>query len=139
MADAAELARRFPEVVYCVDHAGFPRRRERDYFEEWREGMRKLAAVENTVVKISGLGMGDHRWTVESLRPWVLECIDAWGPSRAFFGTNWPVDRLFSSYGDVVDAYRELVGDLSREEQEALFSRTACRVFRLDVDRREVP
>ena len=135
MADAAELARRFPDVVYCVDHAGFPRRRDRDYFEEWRAGMRKLAAVENTVVKISGLGMGDHRWTVESLRPWVLECIDAWGPSRAFFGTNWPVDRLYSSYGDVVDAYRELVAGFSSSEQRALLSENANRVFRLGLER----
>lgn len=139
MGDAAELARRFSEVVYCVDHAGFPRRRDSEYFREWRAGMRKLAAVENTVVKISGLGMVDHRWTVDSIRPWVLECIDAWGPPRAFFGTNWPVDRLYSSYGDIVDAYRELVDDVSREEQEALFWRNASRVFRLDLDSREEP
>jgi predicted TIM-barrel fold metal-dependent hydrolase len=138
MADAAELARRFPEVVYCVDHAGFPRRRDPEYFKQWREEMRKLAAVENTVVKISGLGMCDHRWTLESLRPWVLECIELWGPQRAFFGTNWPVDRLYSSYCDLLDAYRELVTDFPRAEQEALFSHTACRVFRLGLDPKEV-
>jgi predicted TIM-barrel fold metal-dependent hydrolase len=96
--------------------------------------MREIASVENTVVKISGLGMGDHRWTVDSLRPWVLECIDAWGPSRAFFGTNWPVDRLYSSYGDVVDAYRELVDDFTHDERAALFSGNAERVFRLGRD-----
>jgi predicted TIM-barrel fold metal-dependent hydrolase len=133
MPDAAELARTFPAVTYCVDHAGFPRRRDREYFDEWRRGMRAIAAVDNTVVKISGLGMADHRWTVESLRPWVLECIDAWGPARAFFGTNWPVDRLYSSYGDVVDAYRELVSDLSAKDQVALLSGNADRVFRLST------
>jgi predicted TIM-barrel fold metal-dependent hydrolase len=134
MADAAELARRFPEIVYCVDHAGFPRRRDSDYFREWRTGMRKLAAVDNTVVKISGLGMCDHRWTLESLRPWVSECIEAWGTSRAFFGTNWPVDRLYSSYGDLVAAYRELVADYSHEEQRALLAGNANRVFRLGIE-----
>ncbi len=77
--------------------------------------MRALAGPDNTVVKISGLGMVDHRWTVESLRPWVLECIDAWGVERSFFGTNWPVDRLYSSYGDLVDAYRELVSDFTAD------------------------
>jgi predicted TIM-barrel fold metal-dependent hydrolase len=137
MADAAELARRFPGIVYCVDHAGFPRRRDREYFEEWRRGMRGLAAVENTVVKISGLGMCDHRWTVESLRPWVLECIEAWGTSRAFFGTNWPVDRLYSSYGDVLDAYRELVSDLTVEEKRALLAGNATRVFSLTTEGRK--
>lgn len=131
MADAAELARAFPGITYCVDHAGFPRKRDAEYFERWRRGMRRIAEVPNTVVKISGLGMADHRWTVESLRPWVLECIEAWGTERAFFGTNWPVDRLFSSYGDVVDAYREIIDDLTASEKEALFSRNAERVFRL--------
>jgi predicted TIM-barrel fold metal-dependent hydrolase len=131
MDDAARLVERHPGITYCVDHAGFPRRRDREYFEEWRTGMRKLAALPNTVVKISGLGMCDHRWTVDSWRPWVLECIDAWGTERSFFGTNWPVDRLFSSYGDVLDAYRELIDDLDRDEQIALFSENANRVFSL--------
>ena len=131
MADAARLVERHPGITYCVDHAGFPRRRDREYFEEWKAGMRGLAALPNTVVKISGLGMCDHGWTVESWRPWVLECIDAWGTDRSFFGTNWPVDRLFSSYGDVLDAYRELIGDLTRDEQVALFSENANRVFSL--------
>jgi len=131
MGRAAELVRRYPGITYCVDHAGFPRRRDRESFEAWRRGMRRLAALPNTVVKISGLGMGDNAWTVESLRPWVSECIDAWGSDRAVFGTNWPVDRLFSSYGDVVDAYRELVDDLALPEREALFFRNAERIFRI--------
>jgi predicted TIM-barrel fold metal-dependent hydrolase len=131
MDNAAALAGRHPGIVYCVDHAGFPRRRDREYFEEWRRGMRGLAAVDNTVVKISGLGMCDHRWTVESIRPWVLECINAWGVERSFFGTNWPVDRLYSSYTDVIDAYREIIDDFAPYEREALFSRNAERIFRV--------
>jgi predicted TIM-barrel fold metal-dependent hydrolase len=131
MDDARRLVERHPGIVYCVDHAGFPRRRDDEYFQAWQRGMRGLAALPNTVVKISGLGMCDHRWTVESIRPWVLECIDAWGVERSFFGTNWPVDRLFSSYGDVLDAYAELIADLTRDEQEALFSRNAERIFRI--------
>jgi predicted TIM-barrel fold metal-dependent hydrolase len=131
MEDAARLVERHPGITYCVDHAGFPRRRDREYFEAWRAGMRRLAALPNTVVKISGLGMCDHRWTVESWRPWVAECLDAWGTERAFFGTNWPVDRLFSSYGDVLDAYAELVADLSDADQRALFHQNADRIFRV--------
>lgn len=131
MDDAARLVARYPGITYCVDHAGFPRRRDREYFQQWKAGMRKLAALPNTVVKISGLGMCDHGWTVESWRPWVLECIDAWGTERSFFGTNWPVDRLFSSYGDVLDALAELLSDLNHAEQQALFFANADRIFRL--------
>jgi predicted TIM-barrel fold metal-dependent hydrolase len=110
----AALANRFPGVTICVDHAGFPRERGAEYFKRWREHMKRLAHGENTVVKISGLGMCDHEWGVESLRPWVLACIDLWGPRRAFFGSNWPVDRLYSSYGDVIEAYAEIASGFLR-------------------------
>jgi predicted TIM-barrel fold metal-dependent hydrolase len=129
---AAELARRVPEVTLCVDHAGYPRERTDDYFRRWREGMQALGKSENTVVKISGLGMCDHRWSVESIRPWVLTCIEAFGADRSFFGTNWPVDRLFSSYGDVLDAYAEIISEFSPTEQRALFSGNANRIFRIE-------
>lgn len=132
MPDAAALARRHPNVTLCIDHAGFPRDRTPEYHAEWRAAMSTIADVENTVVKISGLGMCDHGWTVESLRPWVEFCIEAWGPNRAVFGTNWPLDRLFSSYRDVVDAYADLITGYSPTEQDALFSGTASRVFQLD-------
>jgi predicted TIM-barrel fold metal-dependent hydrolase len=131
MPAALELAHAQPDVLMCLDHASFPRRRDHEYFEHWRAGMRALAAVPSTVVKISGLGMGDHAWTVASLRPWVMECIELWGVERSFFGSNWPVDRLFSSYPDVIAAYRELIAGFSIDEQVALFAANAERIFRI--------
>ena len=125
------LADKYPDVVLCIDHAGFPRQRDHDYFEMWRRGMKLAAGAPNTVVKISGLGMCDNRWTVDSFRPWVEGCIEAFGVTRSFFGTNWPVDRLYSSYGDVVDAYAEIISGCSEAEQEALFFGNAERVFRI--------
>lgn len=120
---------RHPGVTYCVDHALFPMERDKTYFEKWRECLHILAALPNTVIKISGLGMRDWAWTSASLRPWVLACIEAFGVSRAFFGTNWPVDRLYSSYGDVLAAYAEIISEFSLPEQEALFSGNANRIF----------
>jgi predicted TIM-barrel fold metal-dependent hydrolase len=131
MGDARRLAERHPDVTLCVDHAGYPRHRDRAYFEQWRAAMRDLARAPNVVVKISGLGQADHRWTVGSLRPWVLECIDLFGTERAFFGTNWPVDRLYSSYGDVVDAYAEIISGFPETDRHALFHGNAERIFRL--------
>lgn len=131
MAQAAQVAHRIPGVTFCVDHAGFPRERTDDYFRAWRDGMKLLAGEENTVVKISGLGQCDHSWTLESLRPWVSTAIDLFGVERSFFGSNWPVDRLFSSYGDLLDVYAELINEFSTEEQAALFHGNANRIFRL--------
>jgi len=94
MDKARDLAEAHPDVVLCIDHAGFPRARDSEYFANWRKGMETVAGAPNVVCKISGLGMCDNSWTVDSLRPWVLACIEAFGVERSFFGTNWPVDRL---------------------------------------------
>jgi predicted TIM-barrel fold metal-dependent hydrolase len=131
MQACAVVAARNPDITYCIDHAGFPKERGEAYFAEWAKGMRAIAAVPSTVVKISGLGMADHAWTVDSVRPWVLECIDAWSVDRAFFGTNWPLDRLFSSYGDVIDAYAEITACFSAPERTKLFRANAERIFRI--------
>lgn len=131
MPKARDLARRFPATTMVLDHAGFPQERSDEYFRAWRGGLAALAEAENAVVKISGLGMKDPQWTVDSIRPWLLACVEAFGVERSFLGTNWPVDRLYSDYGTLVDAYAELVADFSRDEQEALFFRNAERIYRI--------
>jgi hypothetical protein len=69
--------------------------------------------------KISGLGMTDPRFTRESLRRWVQTCVEVFGPDRCVLGSNWPVDRLFSSYDVIVDLYRDYLSDLGDEEQRS--------------------
>ena len=128
---AASLASSTPETIMCVDHCAIPESRERPYFERWRRGMFELAAVENVVIKISGLGMYDRTWTIGSLRPWVLTSIEAFGTKRTVFGSNWPVDRMFSSYPDLIDAYAEIIADFTEDEQRDMFARNAERIFRV--------
>lgn len=133
--EAAEQVRSLADahegVILSIDHAGFPRERTNDYFENWKRGMRTIAGAENAVMKISGLAMCDNNWTVESIRPWVLASIEIFGVDRSFFGTNWPVDSLYSSFGDVVDAYDEITTDFTAHERTALFSGNAERIFRV--------
>ncbi|MBV8565468.1 MAG: amidohydrolase family protein, partial [Methylobacteriaceae bacterium] len=81
--------------------------------------------------KISGLGMYDRTWTVDSLKPWVLGSIEAFGTSRVVFGTNWPVDRMFSSYPDLVNAYAKIIEGFTPEEQRAMLAGNAERLFRI--------
>ena len=71
MSHAATLIAAHESVAVCIDHASYPRRRDDDYFRAWRDGMRAIARNPNAVVKISGLGMVDHAWTVDSIRPWA--------------------------------------------------------------------
>jgi predicted TIM-barrel fold metal-dependent hydrolase len=91
--------------------------------------MVELARSDNVMCKISGLGMRDPRWTVDGLRPWVVGAIEIFGTERCFFGTNWPVDRLYSSYPDLVRAYLELIDGFTVEEQSAMLVQNAERVY----------
>lgn len=125
------LAKAFPNILISLDHAGFPRQRDDEYFAMWKRELTGLAEAPNVVIKVSGLGMCDNDWTVDSIRPWVMTCIEAFGVERSIFGTNWPVDRLYSSYPEVVDAYAEIIKDFGVEEQVALFSGNAERTFRI--------
>jgi predicted TIM-barrel fold metal-dependent hydrolase len=128
---AKALARQTPGTVMCIDHCAIPESRDPEYFARWRDGLRDLAEAENVIVKVSGLGLYDWLWTVDSIRPWVLACIDAFGTKRTVFASNWPVDRMFSSYPDLINAYAAIVSDFTEDEQRDLFARNAERIFRV--------
>jgi predicted TIM-barrel fold metal-dependent hydrolase len=129
--DLLDLAAAFPNVLICVDHCAIPEARDEAYFKRWSAAMRALARADNVVMKISGLGMMDRRWTIESFRPWVLGAIEAFGVDRVVFGTNWPVDRMFSAYPDVINAYAAIISSFTSDEQAAMFSGNAERLFRI--------
>ncbi|MEX3959202.1 amidohydrolase [Trinickia sp. EG282A] len=132
MEEAAALARAHPGIQIIVNHAGmFVDRHSVAGYREWRDGLRALAALPNVTVKISGLAMFDHRWTIESFRPYVLQTIDTFGVERAMFASNFPVDRLFGSYSDLWHAYAEIVSGASDDEKAALFRTNAERIYRM--------
>lgn len=120
MPAAIALANRHPDLKIVLEHIGFPRKRDDEYFNNWSKAIRALAKCPNVTVKISGLPMTDPRFTKESLRRWAEVCIEAFGPSRCVLGSNWPVDRLYSSYDIIMGFMRDYISSLSMEEQEAI-------------------
>jgi predicted TIM-barrel fold metal-dependent hydrolase len=131
LADSAALAQRHPDVVFVLNHCGMPQVGTADGFELWRSGLRLLAGQPNVTAKVSGLGMFDHTWSAESIRPYVEEMLDVFGVERCMFGSNFPVDKLYGPYSALVDAYRQLVEGLSAGERQAFFHGNAVRVYRL--------
>ncbi|MYA61805.1 MAG: amidohydrolase family protein [Dehalococcoidia bacterium] len=129
MEKLVALASKFPNIPIVIDHAGVPEERTPEYFENWKRGMQTAATAENVICKISGLGMADHNWTVDSIRPYVLHCIEAFGVERSLFATNWPVDSLFSDYDTIVSAYDEITAGFTAGERRALFSENAEGIY----------
>jgi predicted TIM-barrel fold metal-dependent hydrolase len=131
MAQGTSLARDNADVLFIINHAGTPVGRDAEGRLAWTIGMRALAACENVVTKISGLGMFDPTWTTETLRPYVLETIEIFGTGRCMFGSNFPVDRLFSTFDRLYGAYFKITAGFSDDEKTALFAENAKRYYRL--------
>lgn len=125
-------AQEHPELTFVLDHVGKPPIASGD-LEPWSTVVRGLAELPNTVCKLSGLVTEADRkgWTVDDLRPYADTVLDAFGPDRLMFGSDWPVCTLAATYGEVIDVARELTGSLSGSERAALFAGTATRVYRL--------
>jgi predicted TIM-barrel fold metal-dependent hydrolase len=126
-------ARAHPGLQVILGHAGFPTQRDDEYLAWWKREISALAEADNVACKVSGLGMVDHAWSLDSIRPWVLHCVEAFGVDRTMFGTNWPVDILYSTYLEQVDAYRIVIAEAgySRADQEKMLYRNAERFYRL--------
>jgi len=133
MTAAAELAGRFPDIQIIVNHAGSPADRAPADMERWRHGLKLLAANPNVAIKISDLVAYDHDWTLDSLRPVVLACIDAFGIERAMFGSDFPVAGLHATYDQAFDAFKSIVADFPAAEQRRLFHDNAARLYRLKI------
>ncbi|MGW1498795.1 amidohydrolase family protein [Streptomyces mirabilis] len=121
-----------PELTFVLDHLGKPPIAT-GALRPWATAVRALAALPNTVCKLSGMVTeADHaKWTVDGLRPYADTVLDAFGPGRLMFGSDWPVCTLAASYGQVVDVAEELTGGLGAEERAEVFGGTATRVYRL--------
>jgi predicted TIM-barrel fold metal-dependent hydrolase len=127
----AALARANPEVTIVIDHALMPAERDPDSLSRWHDAVSLLSDCPNTVMKISGFGMVDNRWSEDSIRPFVQHCITSFGPDRAMFGSNFPVDRLMATYAKVWAAFAAITADLDPAARHDLFVGTAERVYRI--------
>jgi predicted TIM-barrel fold metal-dependent hydrolase len=152
LTDVIELAQAFPDTTIVLDHVGTPlglgayagRRGER--FGVWREAIASLAALPNVVVKVGGLAMvfpgfesyladppSGSAAIAEEWRPYVETCIQAFGPTRCMFESNFPVDSATCDYATLWNAFKILGSRYSADEKAALFHDTARRVYRLDI------
>lgn len=125
-------AREVPELSFVLDHLGKPRIASGE-LEPWATDIRALAALPNVTCKLSGMVTEAdlEAWTVEDLRPYAEEVLDAFGPARVMFGSDWPVSTLAADYARVVQAAQELTAQLTVAERECVFAGTATGVYHI--------
>ncbi len=149
--EVVDLARAFPDLPMVLDHVGTPlglgvysgKRKER--FDIWAHNTRTLAACPNVFMKLGGLAMPfagfenmspDSRLGSEALaalwKPYIETCIEAFGPSRCMFESNFPVDKYGADYDVLWNALKRLASGASAQEKRDLFAGTAARFYRLE-------
>ncbi|HVL45599.1 MAG TPA: amidohydrolase family protein [Acidovorax sp.] len=151
LPELIDVADAFPDLPIVLDHCGGIVRigayagREQEVFHRWSASMRELSRRPNVWVKLGGLGMringfGFERQAqppsslqlAETWRPWVHTCIEAFGPQRCMFESNFPVDKGSYSFTNGWNAFKRLTAGFSAAERHALFQGTVRRVYRLD-------
>jgi len=149
--EVASLADAFPAVPIVLDHVGGPvgiasyRDRRQEVFEGWRRDIRELAKRPNVFVKLGGLGMPlcgfdlhkrAERPGSEELarlwRPYIETCIEAFGPERGMFESNFPVDRASCDYVELWNAFKRITAGASASDKTLLYRDTARRFYRLE-------
>ncbi len=151
LGDVIDLARAFPDQPIVLDHCGTPLNIA-SYggtldarFGVWRDAIRTLAQCENVSVKLGGLamafaGLPDHGpasgLSSEQLaamwRPYIETCIEAFGPRRAMFESNYPVDKWGASYAVLWNAFKRITAGASDGDKRELYAGSAARFYRIE-------
>jgi predicted TIM-barrel fold metal-dependent hydrolase len=131
MAGAAQLAAACPRVTFILQHAGMLEDLSERGWEAWRAGMRLLAAQPNVVSKTSALGTFIHRNDAAHVAAVTRETVAIFGASRCLFGSNFPIEKLWTTYPELIAAHRAAAAELPAADQRHLLHDTAMRVYRL--------
>ncbi|WP_144183250.1 amidohydrolase family protein [Elioraea rosea] len=131
MAGAAMLADAAPQTTLVLQHAGMLEDPSDDGVALWRRGMAELARRPNVVAKLSGLGTFLRRLDAPHVAMITAETLRLFGPERCHFGSNFPIEKLWTDYAALLAAHREAVAPFGEAAARAVFNDTARRVYRL--------
>lgn len=127
MDTTARVLQTAPETRVALCHAGSPHDRSPAGLRDWSARLRSLSGLPQVSCKLSGLGMFDHHWSIDSLRPVIETCLEQFGPERCMFGSNFPVDSLYSDYATLFSAHRTIVPEAMHDR---VFRATAAGFYR---------
>lgn len=131
MEGAARLAADFPDTTFILQHAGMLEDLTDHGRTAWRQGMTALAAQRNVVSKLSAFGTFLHRNDPEHIRRIVDDTVAIFGADRCLYGSNFPIEKLWTAYGPLVDAHKAAAARHGEAAERAMLHDTAVRIYRL--------
>ena len=133
LANSIRFVDQHPDQSFVLDHIAKPTIRSAEFHATWARDLCEFARRENVTCKFSGVvtEVRDATWSTDSIRRYWDVALKAFGPTRLMFGSDWPVCLLRSGYAQWVSTVRELIDELSQDEQHDIMGATACRVYSL--------
>ena len=128
-----QLAADFPAQTFVINHCATPVDRDADGLARWRSGLARMAQRPNIAIKLSNFAAYAPDRSPDSLRRTIMTCVDAFGPDRCLFGTDYPVARRHLGYREICEHFREAIADLSASEQRRMFHDNAARLYRFEA------
>lgn len=132
--DEAFSLRSVGDAPIILDHAGLPSDRSPEALAGWRAAVTRFAELSSSAVKISGLGLPGRPWRIEDNRDIIRILVDTFGPDRAMFASNFPVDGLCGDFDTIFSGFYAATADYSARDRTALFRETAIRTYGLNVE-----
>jgi predicted TIM-barrel fold metal-dependent hydrolase len=131
MQFGADLVHAFPETTFVLEHAGMLEDLSESGRLAWRRAMKQLAAFPNLYVKLSGLGTFAHRASIDDIQPIISDVVSMFGAERCLWGSNFPIEKLWTSYPTLIAIVRQAVSHLPVADQHQILSETARRLYRI--------
>jgi predicted TIM-barrel fold metal-dependent hydrolase len=131
MDHAIALAKACPDVTFILQHAGMLEDLSGEGRADWAAAMKKLAKCPNVVCKLSAFGTFIHRNDPVFIAEMIADATAIFTPKRCLFGSNFPIEKIWTSYSDLLAAFQAGASKLSKPAQNAIFHDTAERVYRL--------
>jgi predicted TIM-barrel fold metal-dependent hydrolase len=131
MADAARFVAALPRVTFVLLHAGMLESAAEEHVAPWLAGLDLLAEQPNLTVKLSGQGTFVHRVDEELIGLVASASLERFGPERCMFGSNFPIEKLWTDYGTLLGAWKNALGSQPEAVRREVFSDTARRVYAL--------
>lgn len=132
--DALTMVDRFPETRFVLLHAGMPADRSAAGWAFWLDGMRRFAQRPQVEVKLSGLGTFARTCDLAVWEPVITATVDTFGPERCMFGSNFPVEKLWTTYVELLAVFQQAIARYTAHERAWILGRTASRTYALEAD-----
>ena len=133
LKQAVAVARQVPDLPLVIDHLAKPKIKS-GQIDAWAADLRAAADCENVYCKLSGMVTEADwsNWSAQDLKPYVEVALEAFGPDRCMYGSDWPVCELAASYEQVFASIQEAIGPISSTEKSAIFGRTAAKFYGIE-------